>query len=162
MTDKIFITEDNTATLICPACGNFKTVDVSKYLGYSISVKIKVRCKCGHTFPVFLERRQQFRKTTNIEGYYTCSDRRSAPSAAHISGKMTITDLSGTGIRMKLNAMPRFTVGDRLQVEFHLNDSHNSLVRKEVVVKNMKGYFVGAEYTSSLNFDSALGFYLRS
>ena len=162
MTDKVFVSQDNTATLICPSCGKFKTVDVAKYVNRAEPVKIKVRCSCGHEFSIFLERRQQFRKETSIDGFYTCSSRHTAPYTGHISGKMTVVDISRTGLRLKLNTMPRFTVGDRLQIEFQLNDPHASVIRKEVIVRHLKGYFVGTEYTSPLNFDSALGFYLRS
>ena len=161
MTIKVFIADDDTATLICPACGKTKTADVSKYIGRADSVKIKVRCACGHAFVVFLERRQQFRKATSLDGSYTYSGPHSAPHASHFGGKMTVVDISRTGVRIKFATMPRFTVGDRIQIEFQLDDSHGSVIKREVVIRNMKGYFVGAEYTTPLPFDNAIGFYLR-
>ena len=33
MPQKVFITSNNTATFVCPQCGNTSIVDVSKYLG---------------------------------------------------------------------------------------------------------------------------------
>jgi len=73
---------------------------------------------------------------------------------------MTVKDISYSGLRIKLQVMPRFKVGDTLIVKFRLDDANRSQIKKKVVVKNMKGLSAGLAFSSPQNHDSVLGFYL--
>jgi len=75
---------------------------------------------------------------------------------------MIVKDLSYSGLRIEVGAPPLFTVGDSLYVEFRLDDTRQSQVRKKVIVKNIEGLCVGLAFASLQNNDSALGFYLFS
>jgi len=154
----IYINDDNTATFVCPKCQKTGIKDLTEYLQRKKSSRLKARCGCGHSYEVFLEKRKKFRKQTDLLGSYKYfSDNSNTPD--HV-GSMSVKDISFSGIRIKLQMMPRFKVGDPLVVEFRLDDASRSQIKKKVVVKNMKGLSAGLAYTSPQNHDSVLGFYL--
>jgi hypothetical protein len=158
MTVKIYINDDNTATFVCPKCQKTGIKDLTKYLQRKKTNRLKARCGCGHSYEVFLEKRKKFRKETDLIGSYKyIPDNSNTPD---YTGSMSVKDISFSGIRIKLQMMPRFKVGDTLLVEFRLNDANKSQIKKKVTVKNMKGFSAGLAFNSPQNHDSALGFYL--
>ena len=72
---------------------------------------------------------------------------------------MTVTDISRTGLRIKLNFSQDFAPGDKLKLEFTLDDRQRSLIKKEVVVRSVKGLSVGVEFFHAEHYDQ-LGPYL--
>lgn len=157
---KAFITSENTATITCPACQKTVTKDVSRFKGTDTHIKLKARCQCGHSYTVFLERRKQYRKSVELRGTYKRQDPQARSANSEQSGSMTVLDISRTGIRMKLNVPPRFRVGDQIALEFRLDDANKSLVRRDVIVRNIKGLYVGATYAMAQSYDNIIGFYL--
>lgn len=160
MTVKAFITNENTATITCPVCQKSVTKDVSKFKDSDKFIKLKAHCPCGHTYTVFLERRQQYRKSVELRGVYKHHSSDTPAASGEHWGSMTVLDVSRTGIRMKLNVEPKFQVGDHISVEFRLDDANNSLIRRDVVVQNIKNLCVGANYASAQAYDNIIGFYL--
>lgn len=156
MQKKIFITSKNTATFICPKCQRAKTVDVSKYAHLYKTVEIIVLCLCGHRFTCILERRKKYRKQADLAGGFV----HLAQGKEVNRGPMTVCDLSTTGIKLKVNEGHNFSVGDLLQVWFHLDDAHRTLINKEVIIRNINIPFIGTEFSSMQSIDKALGFYL--
>ncbi len=159
MTEKIFITDDNTVTLVCPECGRSKAADVSEYRQLDKAVRLKIKCSCGNSYSAILERREQYRKETNLPGKYI----RSLSSGEQEEGTLTITNVSRIGLRLKVNVKPNFKVGAKFVVEFLLGDKQGTLIRKEVIVKMISGVIIGTEFCSvSLSdpSDKAIGFYL--
>jgi hypothetical protein len=156
---KVFITGDNQATFACPACKKTRTVDVSRQKGLERAIKIKVKCPCGYDYPVMLERRQQHRKEVSFPGTYV-----------HLKnfrpvgkGVMMVTDLSRAGIKVTISDSRHFAVGDRLRVEFRLDDRKRSLIDKEVIVRKVDGADLGTQFASvdaGDPNDKAIGFYL--
>ena len=131
-------------------------MDVSKYATSDQKVKVSVKCSCGHSYRAILEKRKQYRKKTNIAGTYTHI------VDGHRVGKgwMTVRDISATGFKLELNAEPALSVGDHLEVEFHLDDAHRTLITKRVVIRNIRGRSVGTEFSATETVGKALGFYL--
>jgi len=156
---KIFITRDNKATLACPACERSKCIDASPYMAMQQIVKIRIKCPCGHQYPAQLERRRHFRKTVNFEGVYS-----QATGGRHVGrGNMAILDLSRTGVRLRLRESKPMRIGDKLVVEFRLNDRKQSRIRQESVVRRIDGSDLGAEFSPTDPADpnaKAIGFYL--
>ena len=158
MAEIIYINDDNTATFVCPKCQKTGIKDLTEYLQRKKSNRLKARCGCGHSYEVFLEKRKKFRKQTDLLGSYTY-----IPGNSNIpdhTGSMNVKNISFSGIRIKLKMMPRFKVGDILSVEFRLDDTNRSQIKKKVLVKNLKGLNVGLAFTSPQNHDNVLGFYL--
>jgi hypothetical protein len=162
MTIKAYINSDQTATFVCPQCHKPSIKDVSKYIARNTETKLKVTCGCGHQYAAYLEKRKKFRKETNLDGIYKFTIKDPDNNIAEGVGKMTVTNISFSGLRVKVHSTPRFAVGDKLTVEFKLNDIHQSIVRKEVLVLNIHGRSVGMEFIFNQTYDPALGFYLLS
>ena len=158
MTQKVYLTSKQMATFSCPQCARSKTVDVSQYATLEKMIKINVKCPCGHTYKAILEKRRQYRKETNLAGTYI----HLIDGQPRDRGLMTVKDLSTSGMKLQLNVKQNFAIGDQLQVEFHLNDTHRTLIRKTVIIRNQREQFIGAEFAPFETVDQALGFYLFS
>ncbi len=75
---------------------------------------------------------------------------------------MNVIDVSRNGLKLQLvsGAQRNFQVGEKLLVEFQLNDQTKSHLKKEVVVKTVNRQFIGTEFVSDNFYENALGFYL--
>ncbi len=158
MAEKVYITSKQMATFVCPKCQKSKTVDVSKYASLDKIVRVNVKCPCGNAYISILEKRKRYRKATNLSGSYI----HLVEGRQVGRGLMKIKDLSMTGMKLGLSPNHRCTVGDVIQVEFHLDDAQRTLIRKKVIVRNVNGLDVGTEFAPTEAVDKALGFYLFS
>lgn len=158
MFDKVYITSDQMATFVCPKCGKLKRVDVSQYASHDRMIKVKVKCPCGYAYTSILEKRKKYRKETNLEGSYI----RIVDGKETSRGLMTVTDLSATGMKLHINDHHGFEVGDPLKVEFYLDDTQRSFIRKLVIIRNIHRSEIGTELAPTETIDKALGFYLFS
>jgi hypothetical protein len=159
MAQRTFISSDNKATFLCSECGIVKTVDVSTYKLIDMEVKIRVNCICGHKYHTTLEKRHCFRNETDIPGRYIYY----YPDGKKQKGTLTIKNISRSGLKLKMNVAPEFKEGDKLAVEFRLDDKRKALIRKEVTVKRIVGLIIGVEFCLAHPFDpndKAIGFYL--
>ena len=159
MAQKVFITDQDKATIICPKCNLSTTTDASQYKKINKEVRLKINCKCGHSYSILLERRKQFRRETNLTGKYLFH----SSSGAEKKGSLIVRNISRSGLKLELKLMPDLKIGSELSVEFNLDDKHGTLIKKEVIIKMITGPFVGAMFSSfdaSEPGDKALGFYL--
>jgi len=158
MTEKVFIYKDNKAIIICPKCEKSKTIDVSEELGSQYLVRLKHKCSCGYLYMVLLERRKRHRKLTNLQGTYTCF----VSGDQATKGSMTIHDITRAGLSFKLDesANQKFNMGDKLLLELHLDDKSKSLIKKEAVISNIRGPYIGVEFSSVDLYDRPLGLYM--
>jgi len=149
---RIYVTS-NFATFVCPKCDIGRTADVSKVLGAKAEVKIKCKCKCGYTFKAILERRKFFRKNIELDGMFITQEQAQ-------QFLIKIVDVSRSGCKIKLNADSNsFSVGERISLEFKLDDSTHSLVRKDAVIRSNTGSLLGVEFDTIDEYDK-LGHYL--
>ncbi len=142
---KVYLNKDNTATFNCPECDRSKIADVSEYIGAAVAIKVNCKCKCGHEYSVSLERRRNFRKVTDLPGRYITKD--------NDRGVMTVKDVSYVGIGFKMNTPPTFSIGDKVMVEFKLDDPQRSLIKREVNIISMRGSIVGAKFCTVDHYD---------
>ena len=159
MTEKVFITEQDKATIICPECKLSTTTDASQYKKINKEVRLKINCTCGHSYSILLERRNQFRRETNLPGRYTLR----SSSGIEKKGSLSVRNISRGGLKLELKLMPDLKLGSRLSVEFNLDDNQKTLIKKDVIVKVIIDPVVGTEFSSfntSDPGDKALGFYL--
>lgn len=158
MLPKVFIAGNNTATFVCPQCGNVTTVNVAKYATVKQRVTVKCRCACGHHFDVSLEKRRQYRKETDLAGIFYAR----LPNGNLDKGSMRVVDISSTGLKLKLSVPRKFHEGEILKVEFHLDDRRRTFMEKKVIVRNVRNNLVGTSFDTSQADDPSLGFYLMS
>jgi len=149
MAEKVLVNVENIAVFECPKCGTTRTVDMldKKHLGESI----KTRCtckKCDHTFvvDVILERRKYYRKETNLAGEFSAPDDKS-------KGLIKIHNVSLSGVRFKVNEPKAFQEGQKINIIFTLDDSHRSEIKKEIIIKNVDGLFINAEFVTVDQYD---------
>lgn len=158
MVERVHVSGSNKATFICPQCQRAKTVDVSQYAKMSRAVKVNSSCSCGNKWTSILEKRRQYRKLVNLPGTYEFIK----DGKVLDRGGMKVTDISGGGVKLKLNVQRNLQVGDVIEIEFHLDDSKRTLIKKSVVVRNVSGIFVGVAFRTADPYDPVLGFYLMS
>ncbi len=153
MMQKIFITSNGLIDISCPECGKIRQVDVSKYLGRDKALSFKATCRCGHVFPVMIERRQHIRKNLNLKGNINYKSNQYP---------VKILDISKFGLRVMAGKALNIIEGEHLEITFILNDPGKSTVSKEAVVKkkydNQKGV-IGIEFLSHEHYD-AFGKYM--
>lgn len=155
---KIFVNSKNQAAFRCHACGREEMKDVSRFFSLDKEIRLKWTCACGQANTVMLERRQFFRENVRLPGSYSL-DRQDGRT---IINPVTIVAISHRGLSFKQglsSRAPNFQPGDRLQVQFTLDDRLKSVVSREVVVRSVKGSIVGVEFTSLQHADN-LGNYL--
>lgn len=160
MTEKVFIYKDNKAIIICPKCEKSKTIDVSEELGSKYLVQLQHKCNCGYLYIVPLERRKRHRKITNLQGVYSCL----VVEKQEAKGPMTIIDITRAGLSFMLDESQsqKMNMGDNLLLEFHLDNNSRSLIKKKGLVSNMRGPYIGVEFSSVDLYDKALGQYMFS
>jgi len=160
MTDNVFIYKDNKAIVICPKCEKSKTIDVSEDIGSKYLVRLQPKCSCGYLYIVLLERRKRHRKIVNLPGTFIYSVSKEQVD----KGLMTIQDITRAGLCFKLdaNTKQKFNIGDKFLLEFHLDDKSGSLIKKEAIIRNIRGPFIGVEFSSVDLYDRALGLYMFS
>ncbi len=158
MTQKVFITTNDTATFVCPECGNTSVANVAKYAAINKRVMVNCKCICGHNFKVSLEKRRQYRKSTDLPGVYYYDMGHGDVD----KGIMRVVDISSNGLKLKLNVERRFKGGEKLRVEFHLDDKRRTFIEREVIVRNVYNNLVGTSFSQADGDDPALGFYLMS
>ncbi|MFZ5572818.1 MAG: response regulator [Thermodesulfobacteriota bacterium] len=93
------------------------------------------------------------REELNLAGQFKAPDN-------SVVGQMTVTRLSIPCLRMKLNNRPQFVVGQKLRIEFNLDDKPRSLVSKDVITTQIEELNVEADFCSREHYDR-LGPYLH-
>lgn len=149
MEQKAFVTSDRMASFSCPQCGRAERKDVSRFIENKTKVRLKYTCSCGHTYVVLLERRRSIRKDVRFEGFV-----KKVNLSGHIirqSAKypVSIKDISRHGIRVKMIRELDLSEGEKLEIEFTLDDPARSLVSREFLVKKIiTRTEVGCEFLS--------------
>ena len=136
MTENVHLFSGDRATFICPKCSWSKTVSVAEYLRLDKEIKLKIHCKCGHTYIVKVDRRKLFRKPTDLYGTYI----KTALSGSYVQektgvyGEVTVTNLSCEGIGIRISEKQNLKINDQVSVEFHLDDGNHSRIQKKAIV----------------------------
>ncbi len=151
MIQKVFVTKKGKANFTCPECSIIKQMDVSKFGNINKKVNLKVTCsKCKYKFSVDLERRQHVRKTVELEGFLNIKNEKFS---------VKIVDISRLGLKIKTTTLLDLNIGDKMILDFVLDDATHSNVSKEVKIKKINERDIGVEFLSLDHYDK-LGTYL--
>jgi len=153
---RTYVRRNNKAVLICPYCGQWRSISADPFRGEKH--KLKVKCFCKKTFKVFLEFRKEFRKEKFLRGgtYINHSQKGSRCD-------IVIIDISLTGLAFSSLDAPTLRIDDELGVEFSLDFGKGTNIKRDVIVKNIRQKRVGCEFELSGGaFDDQLGYYVRS
>ena len=151
---KSYVRQDKTAVITCPYCKRQRELSVSSLKEHKSQFRIK--CACQNVFIAQIEFRQRLRKRTYLRGTYTNLSR------GKLSGEMVVRDLSVSGLGMTTYDMENFEVGDKVMVEFHLDDDRYTDISREVVVMQVRKNSIGCEFTEfgNIALDGPLGTFL--
>ena len=152
---RIFINDRGEGTFICPACNNGVIRDLSQFSQAQEAVRLKCKCSCGNVYRVLLERRRHFRKPVNLVGMFFWG----GSEGPSMKGLIKIRDISRSGIRFSVNSIPEFNVGDKLTIEFTLDDDEHSQIRETGIVQRIQSNIVGLDFKTTDHYGK-LGRYL--
>ena len=150
---KVLVKKGMTAVVSCPACHRTCTMQVAPYRAEG-KRNIRARCSCNTIFSVVLEYRQFPRKKVRLLG--------KAVNLSHhkTSRAMIINNISMGGVGFSPFEKHRMQKDDRLQLSFILDDSQNTTIEADAIVRNAGRDYVGCEFSNIQNFRAPLGFYL--
>ena len=148
---KLYLDDDGNTFLICPHCGKQVKVNLTEFHGLSDGVKVK--CPCKKAFRVYLGFRRRQRKNSFLRGYYV----KLPPGEER--GRMRVRDVSMGGIRFTPWSKHALQVGDKIRVQFVLDDDSSAQIEKLATVRWSNHIAVGCEFSDKHTFDSDLGFY---
>jgi len=150
---KVHVRDNNTATLVCPACGTVKIIAADKFRQGNHT--IKVQCRCQQTFSVLFDFRRHYRKQVNLPGTYVIL-------SAGGGGIINITNISRGGLGFTISGLHGIKENQKLQIEFQLNDKKKSVLKKQVIVKSVLQNLVGCQFLDNVEMEKQLGFFLQS
>ena len=173
-TIKFFVSQTGNVIVQCPQCESSKEISVAACKGKKFSMKVK--CHCGHIFPINLDFRRHHRKHTllhgnyqktdlNLESYYEKLPPKSVTVFQHPQiedTNCTVVNISVGGAGLKIPGPHGIEEGDELFLLFNLDNKKRSLIQGIVTVKTVRGNVIGAEFKEKADFNPELGFYLMS
>ena len=153
------------SNLKCPRCYQTTSINISEYLRDKQTTEILWQCDCGHQFKYKAERRRHNRKRVRCSGVYRYINEVELDPGVVAGkfvgqGKMTVVDLSLSGLKVKLKKKEDFKINDNFEVEFYLKDKNRTLVRETATVKNIDKKYIGGTFGSRRSQNLMLGFYL--
>ena len=152
---KTYVRPNNKAVLICPYCGQWRSISADPFRGGKH--KLKVKCFCNETFKVFLEFRKKIRKKIFLKGTYIDYSKKGSRC------DINILDISLIGLAFSSLDAPTLRVDDELGIEFSLDFKKGTDVNRDVTVRNINQTRVGCEFELSGGaFDDPLGKYVMS
>lgn len=156
---KVYVHSDNIASFLCPSCEQAKDFDITEYEDIDDTLHIEHTCKCGKQYKIRVERRRFFRKYVDLEGFYSWGDEKT-------KRPMLVRDLSRSGMKIEILDDMEIQAGDKLFVEFVLDNEQKMKIRREVIVRTVFGKKLGTEFASrdpnnpfDKVFDMAIGNY---
>ncbi len=171
---RAFIKPDDTATIVCPECQLAKTVAVGKFRATNRH-KITARCTCGHSFPIILDFRRHYRKSTYLPGIYkkrvTDIENRDTNKAKRTGCRtmqapsvgdehIMVTNISNGGLQFTARARHGIEVGQEAQVTLTLDDRKHTEICQRVIVQSVAENIIGCRFADNEPLGQALRFYL--
>lgn len=154
---KIFVRDNGRALFVCPSCGFTHEIDVSKYKGRGAQT-LSARCRCHKVLAITFDFRGHVRKDVTLSGSFRVLDK----GMGHMKGVMMVRNLSLTGMAFEVTSGMEPMVGQKVAVEFHLDDRKMSHIEKDAVIRSTGNGLIGCQFVDYGELDPAIGFYLQS
>lgn len=153
MLKKVLLNPENVVDLVCPQCQKLWRKDLTNLVGYQRKIIFNCRCSCGHSFPVFLERRRHPRKNIDLGGAFLHDKRKTR-------GIIRLKNISFGGVGFELTGDYVIATGDIVLLRFNLDDSFSTLVSKETLIKLIRERYVGSQFLGDIWKHDLLHLYL--
>lgn len=144
---RVALDRRSEGTFVCPACNNSVTKDLSKIARVQKAIQINCKCKCGHVYQVLVDRRSILREDVDFVGIFQYDI-----GGKSKKGLIKILDISMSGLQFSVNNSPDFKVGDRITVEFSLDDWERTKIREEGIVRWIHANKVGIQFNTVARF----------
>lgn len=152
--------DGKTANIACRHCNRQKLLDISEIR--DMGTRLKATCACGNEMYVKIELRREIRKNVNLNGVFIRGRGDRIAIKSDDWGKIRIHNLSRHGIGFTVFDKPDVRVGDRFRVKFTLDNTANSVIQKEVVVRSVAEDAIGCEFAGKDPCDVTIGFYMMT
>ncbi len=146
------LTGEKSADLVCAECGNSRQITVSNLP--QLGKIYRIRCQCGNTAALVLDRRKHKRQRINFIGLYSVK----GSIRDHI---VSVVNLSRKGLCFKRTDNTRLGNGQVISIDFQLDNPERDSVQCEAIVRSVIDDKVGVEFQNlGGRIDRTLGFYL--
>lgn len=150
---KVYVDANGLVTFICLDCGEVQKRQAQEYMG--AKAPVKVQCKCGNSYDVEIEFRGLYRKEIGLDGIYL------NVSNPNNWGKMIVKNLSMQGCKFETLTANLLNPDEEIKIEFYLNNTKNSQIRKRAIIRYVNKRHVGCEFEAFPGaLDPDLGYYL--
>jgi len=96
--------------------------------------------ECAHIPPRVKEKRMEHRRMINLTGGYISL-------RGGKRGLISLVNISHSGLRYQLNSERSFYLGDKHLIMFTLDDFKKSVIRREAMLININGRYIGAAFS---------------
>jgi hypothetical protein len=148
----VYLDAYGQGTTTCPKCADKGIVSGNGYR--DLHTTLTATCACGCRFLVLLNTRQYYRKSVCLTGTYT-------PRGQSATRRITVNDLSLSGLRFHTLLPHTLKVDDVVELDFSLDDAKHTRLYQWAVISWIAGQQVGAKFCNVKTFEKELGFYLR-
>jgi hypothetical protein len=150
---KCFVNAEGIAIIKCPQCEVIKHLPGAEFRGRQHT--LKVRCTCDYAWNILLDFRRHYRKKTELSGAYVLD-----PPASG-GGRLTVLNISRSGVGFSVKGIHEIKTGQKARLQFTLDNRKQTHIDKHVVIKAVRGSYIGCEFTEDRAFEKDLGFYLQ-
>jgi PAS domain S-box-containing protein len=158
--DIIFLKDGKQASLACSHCNRQRKLDISEIR--VLGSQLKAICVCGQAKYIKVELRREHRKTVNLRGVFMRGPGDRLALKSDDWGHIEVYNLSRRGIGFKVSGNTDIRAGDRLRVQFTLDNTAQSIIQKAVVVRSVVERMIGCEFEGQDACDVTLGFYMMT
>lgn len=156
--DIVFLKDGKTARLACNHCNRQRQLDIAQIR--TIGSQLKATCVCGLVKYIKVELRREHRKTVNLRGVFMRGPGDRLALKSDDWGHIEVYNLSRHGIGFKAAGKADIRVNDRFRVKFTLDNTAQSIIQKEVVVRSVVERMIGCQFEGQDACDVTLGFYM--
>ncbi len=146
--------KDDTITIVCPSCHINKTIPATNFRGQNCPLEI--RCKCGHSFSLYMEFRKYPRKETFLPGDYTLEK-----LSSREFGHTKVINLSLQGACFEVRGLHDITPEMKGELVFILDNEEQTLLFRKVIIRSVRGSHIGCEFIDPGNSMEELDGYIN-
>ena len=147
----IYSGDINYVTITCPNCGLARNRSVTDFK--DTPKRLKVKCKCGEVFQIFLEFRGYYRKVVRLSGDYFVQEKDE-------KGEVLIKNISITGINFETLKPHNMSKGDIVELEFTLDNRNKTELNTLVKIMRVNDLNVGGQFIDESSLKQDLVLYL--
>jgi hypothetical protein len=148
----IYSGDINYVTITCPNCGLARNRSVTDFK--DTPKRLKVKCKCGEVFQIFLEFRGYYRKVVRLSGDYFVQEKDE-------KGEVLIKNISITGINFRTLKPNNISKDDIVELEFILDNRNKTELHSLVKIMWVSDLKVAGQFIDESSLKQDLVLYLR-